>query len=90
MTAIPASQQEQQVAVLETINYEWLVEGNQDEAKKVIRACEGSGIFYLDLSGPSTIGVLNTLQNIYTAAKQYFHLPHEVLMAGYREGVERG
>ncbi|CAN8095707.1 unnamed protein product [Discula destructiva] len=82
------------VATLEIIDYEQIRARDPTELSKLLKACQpsptGSGIFFLDLSGPSGRQTLTKTRSIDRAILSYFHQSKDVKMDDFRDGVERG
>jgi hypothetical protein len=57
---------------VEALSYERLLKQDEDEVKKLVKICSDSGMFFLDLRGPSTSELLLDLQPIIAAQRKFF------------------
>lgn len=73
--------------LLDRVDYQKLVCGDEDEVEKLVYTCTTSGVFFLDLTAT---GLWTDLKRAHEASAQYFNQPLEVKLADFREGVERG
>ncbi|KAI1657714.1 hypothetical protein F4813DRAFT_389450 [Daldinia decipiens] len=73
------------VALLDTLDLNQLEIGNVGEIKRLLRAAQGHGLFYLDL-GNSEQGRkgLRNLQDVYSTTQQYFDQPHDLKVKDMR------
>ncbi|KAI8258385.1 2OG-Fe(II) oxygenase family oxidoreductase [Colletotrichum sp. SAR11_239] len=64
------------IADLVVLSYEGLLRGDDDESAKLLSACAEWGFFYLDL-GPGGQEILETVDQLFSVAKEYFARPLE-------------
>jgi isopenicillin N synthase-like dioxygenase len=76
------------VAQLETINFEQLINQDTNELEKLGQNSHSPGFFYLDLNGNEEY--LDNLRGIYNVARTYFAQPTEIKMKDYRQFDPRG
>ncbi|KAF3022418.1 hypothetical protein E8E14_006123 [Neopestalotiopsis sp. 37M] len=57
---------------VEALSYERLLKQDEEEVKKVVKICSDSGMFFLDLRGPSTSELLLDLHPIIAAQRKFF------------------
>lgn len=73
---------------LEVLNYERLNAQDDSEVQKLVRTCSDTGIFFLDLQGPSSTELLADLQPIISAQRNFFaqEPSHKLAYADDRDG----
>lgn len=57
---------------LEVINYQRLLERDDNEIKRLTSICSNAGLFFLDLRGPESKALLADLQPIIDAQRNFF------------------
>lgn len=57
---------------LEVINYQHLLERDDNEIKRLVSICSNAGLFFLDLRGPEGKTLLADLQPIIDAQRNFF------------------
>lgn len=67
------------LARVETISYEALRNGENDEATRLFNACCKDGFFYLDVCGAEG-DISQAIEDIYTLEENLFSLPESELM----------
>ncbi|KAM0251901.1 hypothetical protein ACHAQJ_007963 [Trichoderma viride] len=65
---------------MEIINYQRLLERDDNEIKRLVNICSNAGLFFLDLRGSSTKGLLADLQPIIDAQRKFFGQKPEMKM----------
>lgn len=60
------------IAVLPTISFSSLTARDPNELKKLLKACEGVGFFYLDLRGAASKNVLQDWRSVLDFMELYF------------------
>lgn len=82
------------LAHVDVLNYELIKNKDPPELQKLLNASlpppGGLGVFFLDLTGPSTSDVFEDLDKIYDSAGRFFKQSKEENLLAYREGLERG
>ena len=68
------------VAQLLTIDVSRLQEGDEAEAAKLFNASKEDGAFYLNFADRKYINLIETVECIFTLAKELFHLSEEEKM----------
>lgn len=83
---------EKKIASLPTIRYQALADGSDEETKKLASACQGVGMFYLDLKGSLQTQVTEDVPGIFKLSNSFFNLPSDSAekVDSFREGQERG
>ena len=60
------------VASLQTINFQRLVDKEADEVAKLLNAAQNPGFFYLDLKNDGSNDFLKELQDVYAISAKFF------------------
>ena len=68
------------LAPLDIIDYQKLLDRNPDEIQRLLKAARDVGFFHLDLNGAATKRYLQDLQQLYALQMQYFDQPLEMKM----------
>lgn len=66
--------------VLEVIDYQRLLERDNNEIKKLVSICSNAGLFFLDLKGQESKSLLADLQPIIDAQRNFFGQKPEMKM----------
>ena len=73
----PNPQIEPQIAKLQTIKFSLLLDRNDFELAKLIKACETDGFFYLDLSDEGADKLYKDLDSASSIVKKWMSQPRE-------------
>lgn len=65
---------------VEVIDYQRLVERDDNEINKLVNICFNAGLFFLDLRGPENKALLADLQPIIDAQRNFFGQKPEMKM----------
>jgi isopenicillin N synthase-like dioxygenase len=77
------------VAVLDTISFDKLLEGDSVEIARLAENCKSLGFFYLDLTGAAQ-GVLENSHDVFKVMKEYFDQPLGIKLQDVRHSVTHG
>lgn len=77
-------------AHLETLSYTKLVDNNQSELTRLLKACQEQGFFYLDLAGSGASQALEDRQKALAETQEWFDRPTEEKMKLFQDSVTKG
>ncbi|KAH6970318.1 hypothetical protein DER45DRAFT_609020 [Fusarium avenaceum] len=75
---------------LEVIDFELIKQRDSTEIQKLVRISSTTGIFFLDLRGPSSKQTLVNLKAIYEAEDEFFNRPLSEKLVHHEDGLNRG
>jgi isopenicillin N synthase-like dioxygenase len=66
------------LANLDTITFSKLLDRNPEQVSKLLSACENVGFFYLDISDQYSATMLENLEGVNRAMREWFAQPESV------------
>jgi isopenicillin N synthase-like dioxygenase len=66
------------LANLDTITFSKLLDRNPEQVSKLLSACENVGFFYLDISDQYSATMLENLEGVNSAMREWFAQPESV------------
>lgn len=82
--------QEAKLPELEIIDFELIKQRDSTEIRNLVRISSTTGIFFLDLRGPSSKETLVNLKAIYEAEDEFFNRPQSEKLDHHEDGLSRG